>query len=67
MSQNIYKPNSLKICALLDKPADRKVEIKTDYIGFTGPNKFLVGYGLDYAGRYRNLPYIGTLKPQTPC
>ena len=57
-------PKSLKICALLDKPSRRKVELRGDYVGFTVEDKFLVGYGLDYAERYRNLPYIGVLKPE---
>ena len=55
---------SLRICALLDKPERRKVDIKADYQGFTIPDAFVVGYGLDYAERYRNLPYIGVLKPE---
>lgn len=53
---------SLKICTLLDKPARRETEIEVDYTGFTIPDEFVVGYGLDYAQRYRNLPYIGTLE-----
>ena len=57
-------PKTLKICALLDKPERRKVNIKGDYIGFTVPDKFLVGYGLDYAEMYRNLPYVGILKEE---
>ena len=56
-------PRSLRICALLDKPARRLVEIDIDYRGFTIPDRFVVGYGLDYDERYRNLPYIGVLKP----
>ena len=52
-------PASLKLCALLDKPENRKFDVKTDYIGFEIPNKFVVGYGLDYAQKYRTLPYIG--------
>ncbi len=55
---------SLKICALLDKPDRRKAEIRADYQGFVIPDEFVVGYGLDYAERYRNLPYIGILKPE---
>ena len=58
------EPASLKICTLLDKPDRRELEIKADYIGFTIPNEFVVGYGLDYAERYRNLPFIGVLKPE---
>ena len=57
-------PKSLKIASLLDKPSRRKVEIEGDYVGFTVPNEFVVGYGLDYAEKYRNLPEIGVLKPE---
>lgn len=56
------KPASLKLCTLLDKPERRKVTINADYVGFTVPNEFVVGYGLDYAEKYRNLPDIGILK-----
>lgn len=56
------KPDSLKICALLDKPDRRSVEIEADYCGFSIPNEFVVGYGLDYAERFRNLPEICVLK-----
>ena len=55
------KPASLKICTLLDKPERRIKDITPDYIGFTIPNEFVIGYGLDYDQRYRNLPYIGIL------
>lgn len=55
-------PASLKICSLLDKPSRREVEIETEYIGFEVPDQFVVGYGLDYAQKYRNLPYIGNLE-----
>ena len=55
---------SLKICTLLDKPDRRQVEIEADYFGFVIPNEFVVGYGLDYAEKYRNLPDIGVLKPE---
>ncbi len=55
-------PASLKICTLLDKPSRRKVELVADYTGFTVPDEFVVGYGLDYAEHYRNLPYVGILK-----
>lgn len=55
--------NSVKVCTMLDKPEGRKVEIDADYVGFIVPNEFLVGYGLDYEGYYRNLPYVGILKP----
>src|SRR6188474_928062 len=57
-------PRSLRICALLDKPARRLVEIPIDYRGFTIPDEFVVGYGLDYAEFYRNLPFIGVLRPE---
>ena len=57
------EPASLKIAALLRKPDAAKVEIETAYVGFDIPNDFVVGYGLDYAERYRDLPYIGRLKP----
>ncbi len=56
-------PLSLRVCTLLDKERERLKVIKTDYVGFRIPDKFVVGYGLDYAQRYRNLPYIGVLKP----
>lgn len=55
-------PKSLALCALLDKPDRRIVEVKADYTGFEIADKFVVGYGLDYNQRYRNLPYIGTLE-----
>ncbi len=55
-------PASLKVCTLLDKPERRKVDIVPDYNGFTIPDCFVIGYGLDYAEHYRNLPYIGVLK-----
>lgn len=58
------KPASLKICTLLDKPENRKVDIPVDYVGFNVPNEFLVGYGLDYQELYRNIPYIFVLKPE---
>ena len=56
-------PASVRICCLLDKPARRLAEIPIDYRGFTIPDRFVIGYGLDYDERYRNLPYIGVLKP----
>jgi len=59
-----FDPSSLKICTMLDKPSHRKVPIDADYMGFECPDEFLVGYGLDYAERYRNLPYIAALKPE---
>mgnify|MGYP001033883426 FL=1 len=58
------KPNSIRICTLLDKPERRKANITADYKGFEIPDEFVVGYGLDYAEHYRNLPYIGVLKPE---
>ncbi len=59
------EPASLKICTLLDKPERRKpgINLKPEYVGFTIPNAFVVGYGLDYNEHYRNLPYVGILKP----
>ncbi|MGI6641332.1 MAG: hypoxanthine phosphoribosyltransferase [Limnochordia bacterium] len=57
-------PASLRICTLLDKPDNRRVEIPVDYVGFTVPNEFLVGYGLDYQQLYRNFPYIFVLNPK---
>ncbi|MCL6520161.1 MAG: hypoxanthine phosphoribosyltransferase [Armatimonadetes bacterium] len=58
------KAASVKICTLLDKPARRQVDIEPDYKGFTIPDKFVVGYGLDFGGLYRNLPFIGVLKEE---
>ncbi|MCL2569025.1 MAG: hypoxanthine phosphoribosyltransferase [Oscillospiraceae bacterium] len=58
------KPASVAICTLLDKPERRKVEVDARYKGFTIPDAFVVGYGLDFAEQYRNLPYIGVLKPE---
>lgn len=58
------KAKSIKIVTLLDKPSGRKANIEADYVGFNVPDAFVVGYGLDYAERYRNLPYIGVLKPE---
>jgi hypoxanthine phosphoribosyltransferase len=57
------KPASLEICALLTKPERREVEVPVRYVGFEIPNRFVIGYGLDFAERYRNLPYIGVLHP----
>jgi hypoxanthine phosphoribosyltransferase len=54
----------LKICTLLDKPERRRVPVYADYIGFTIPNEFVVGFGLDYKEFYRNLPFVGVLKPE---
>lgn len=56
------KPNSLKLCTLLDKPDRRVASVKVDYVGFAIPDEFVVGYGLDYAQKYRNLPYIGVVE-----
>lgn len=58
------KPASIAICTLLDKPERRVKPIRADYSGFAVPDAFVVGYGLDYAEKYRNLPYIGVLKPE---
>jgi len=57
-------PASVKVCTLLDKPARRELEIPIDYVGFTIPDKFVIGYGLDYGEIYRNLPFVGILKPE---
>ena len=58
------KPASLRTCVLLDKKARREVELEADFVGFEIPDKFVVGYGLDFAERYRNLPGIGVLRPE---
>ncbi len=58
------KPASLEICSLLSKPSRRKAELEVKYLGFEVPDEFVVGYGLDYAGAYRNLPDICVLKPE---
>jgi hypoxanthine phosphoribosyltransferase len=55
-------PRSLEICALLTKPARREIDVPVRYVGFEIPNKFVIGYGLDFAERYRNLPYVGVLR-----
>ncbi len=52
---------SIRVCALLDKPSRREVDVDIDYVGFRIGNRFVVGYGLDHAGKYRNLPYVGTI------
>lgn len=57
----LREPASLRICALLDKPEGRSIDVRPDYCGFVIPNKFVVGYGLDYNQEYRNLPFIGVL------
>lgn len=56
------KPSSMKLCTLLDKPDRRVMDVKVDYVGFAIPDEFVVGYGLDYAQKYRNLPYIGVVE-----
>lgn len=60
----VREPASLHICTLLDRPYRRIVDIAVDYVGFEIPDTFVVGYGLDWRGQYRNLPYIATLKPE---
>lgn len=64
LKQNLLSrnPKSLKICTLLDKPVRRKKEIDIDYKGFEVPDEFIIGYGIDYAEKYRNLPFVGLLK-----
>lgn len=64
LKQNLLSrhPKSIKICTLLDKPARREKEIDIDYKGFEVPDEFIIGYGIDYAEKYRNLPFVGTLK-----
>ncbi len=57
-------PRSIRICSLLSKPARRNVSVPLDYVGFDIPNEFVVGYGLDFQEHYRNLPFIGVLKPE---
>jgi hypoxanthine phosphoribosyltransferase len=57
-------PSSLRVAVLLDKPSRRQVQVPLDYVGFTIPDHFVVGYGLDYAGRYRQFPYVGILRPE---
>lgn len=56
-------PASIRLCTFLDKPERRRVDIHADYVGASVPDEFIVGYGLDYAEKYRNLPYVGVLKP----
>ncbi len=63
-SLKLRRPRSLKIVALMDKPARRKVSIKADYVGFEVPDKFVVGYGADCAERFRNLPYVGYIEEE---
>ncbi len=57
------EPLSLKVCTLLDKPSRRKTPVQVDYIGFTIEDRFVVGYGLDLDGKFRNLPYVGIYQP----
>jgi len=59
-----HKPASLKVCTFLDKPERRQLPITADFTGFECPNEFVVGYGLDYGERYRNLPFVASLKPE---
>jgi hypoxanthine phosphoribosyltransferase len=61
---NSRQPATLEVCALLRKPEAVKIDVPVKYVGFEIPNEFVVGYGLDYAERYRDLPYIGTLDPK---
>jgi hypoxanthine phosphoribosyltransferase len=63
-SLSAREPASLQVCALLTKPDRREIDVPVRYVGFEIPNKFVIGYGLDYAERYRNLPYIGVLSPE---
>ena len=63
-SLSARNPASLEVCALLTKPARREVDLPAKYIGFEIPDRFAIGYGLDHAERYRNLPYIATLRPE---
>ncbi|MGG0179064.1 hypoxanthine phosphoribosyltransferase [Gottfriedia acidiceleris] len=58
----MHKPKSIKICTLLDKPERRKIDLPVDYVGFVIPDEFIVGYGIDYAQQFRNLPYIATVE-----
>jgi hypoxanthine phosphoribosyltransferase len=60
----LRNPSSVKICTILDKPTRRKADIHPDYEGYQVPDEFVVGYGLDYDEKYRNLPYVGVLKPE---
>ena len=64
LAENILSrnPKSLKVCCLLDKPSRRKVAVSVDYVGFEIPDEFVVGYGLDYAQKYRNIPFIGVIE-----
>lgn len=55
------RPNSVKVCTLLDKPSRRKIDVKAEYVGFEIPDEFVIGFGLDYAEKYRNLSFVGKL------
>ncbi len=61
---SLREPNSIKICTLLDKPSRREVEVDVEWVGFAIPDEFVVGVGIDYAQKYRHLPYIGKVVPQ---
>lgn len=58
------KASSVKICTLLDKPSKRETDIRADYVGFVIPDRYVIGYGLDYRGLYRNLPFVGVLREE---
>ena len=60
----VLNPNSVQVCTILDKPSRRKADIQPDYEVFRVPDEFVVGYGVYYDGKYRNLPYVGVLKPE---
>lgn len=60
----LRNPSSVKLCTILSKPSRRKADIESDYLGFEVPDEFVVGYGLDFDEKYRNLPYVGVLKPE---
>ena len=60
----VLRPRRIKTCVLLDKPSRRVERVRADYVGFEIPDLFVIGYGLDYAERYRNLPFVGVLKPE---
>ena len=60
----LRNPRSVKLCTILSKPSRRKVDLEPDYLGFEVPDEFVVGYGLDFDEKYRNLPYVGVLKPE---
>ena len=66
MLQNLQtrQPASMRVCTLLDKPARRQLSVPLTYVGFEIPDKFVIGYGLDYGEHYRNLPYVGVLRPE---